>query len=225
MAPNAFLEKEEFLSLLDQKAADWRAITQMSTSFLAFAGALFAAGVGQEAAFVVVLSPIPLLLGVFHMVRNAKLQLQMITYLAVFAPDSAGASWERDIDVVRPRFWKRSPGRPWVVNARERVKDDGIAAHLLRIVSNPSAWDTWLEMTLVIGLLVNLVPLIADGYRSAWCAFALGTVLLLLGALVVLVEAARLEAIRRTWVELWKEYRAELDASTRDQKQSPDPAA
>jgi hypothetical protein len=224
MAPSAFpeLEKDEFLSLLDQKAADWRAVTQMSTSFLAFAGALFAAGVGQKAAFVVVLSPVPLLLGVFHMVRNAKLQLQMVTYLAVFAPAATGASWERDIDVVRPRFWDRAQSRRWIVDTKRRVKDDGLAAHLLRIFSNPSAWHTWLEMTLLIGLLLNLIPLIADGYHSAWCAFALGTAILLLGGLGVFIEAAKLEATRGAWIELWREYHDELEATPPDQKRSLD---
>jgi hypothetical protein len=224
MAPDDFpvLEKEEFLSLIDQKASDWRAITQMSTSFLAFAGALFAAGVGQRAAFVVVLSPIPLLLGVFHMIRNAKLQLQMVTYLAVFAPVPTGASWERDIDVVRPRFWNRSSREGWVAAARRRVKDDAVAAHLLRVLGNPSAWHTWLEMTLVIGLLVNAIPLIAEGYHSAWCAFALGTAILLLGGLLAFIEAAKLEATRREWIKLWKEYRDELRDTPSEQKQSLD---
>lgn len=226
MAPNQFpvLEKDEFLSLFDQKASDWRAVTQMSTSFLAFAGALFAAGVGQKAAFVVVLSPIPLLLGVFHMIRNAKLQLQMITYLAVFAPVPTGVSWERDIDVVRPRFWDRSSRDGWAAAARRRVKEDGVTAHLLRVLRNPSAWHTWLEMTLVMGLLVNVIPLIAEGYHSAWCAFALGTAILLSGALRAFIEAAKLETTRREWIKLWREYRDELRATPPEQKQPLDPS-
>jgi len=206
----AELDKEEFLALSDQKAADWRAITQMSTSFLAFAGALFAAGVGQRAAFVVVLVPVPLFFGVFHMIRNARLQLQMTTYLAVFAPKST-ASWERDIAEVRPRFWSH-PSRPqWIMDARERARDHQVIAHVLRFIAEPSAWHTWIEIALIVGFLIDLVPLLAEGYENACAAFALGLALLVAGTAISIVAASRVEPTRELWTQLWSDYKAEVE--------------
>jgi hypothetical protein len=203
------LDREEYLSLIDQKAADWRAITQMSTSFLAFAGALFAAGVGQKAAFVVVLSPAPLLFGIFHMIRNASLQLQMVTYLAVFSPFD-GVSWERDINQVRRRFWERSPKSRPMAWARARAKGKPQVLEALRALEHPSAWHVWIAIAFTIGLLIDFVPLLAEGYTHACAALGLGLLILLCGSLVLYRNAARVESGRRAWVDEWKRYQREL---------------
>lgn len=205
------LNREEYLSLIDQKAADWRAITQMSTSFLVFAGALFAAGVGQRAAFVVVLTPIPLLFGVFHMVRNAILQLQMVTYLAVFSPFE-GASWERDINEVRPRFWEESPKSKPMAWARGRAGERPRLLEILRGLEHPSSWHVWLLIAFTIGFLVDLVPLLANGYDAAGFAFGLGLATLLAGTLTIYRSVARIESTRRDWVDEWKRYRQQISA-------------
>lgn len=210
---NPSLDKEEFLALSDQKAADWRAITQMSTAFLAFAGALFAAGVGQRAAFVVILTPVPLLFGVFHMIRNARLQLQMITYLAAFSPFE-GVSWERDIAAVRPRFWKGSTKPAWIEKGQKRYADNEVASHLLRSLAEPSAWHTWIEIALVVGIMVDLVPLFADGYEAAWLAFGVGIALLLAGAWVCVRGGSKIESTRKSWEGLWATYSDELESGT-----------
>jgi hypothetical protein len=204
------LDSEQFLALSDQKAADWRAITQMSTAFLAFAGALFAAGVGQRAAFIVVLTPVPLLFGVFHMIRNARLQLQMITYLATFGPASEGASWERDIQEVRHRFWERSERPKWIKKAEGRWKGHPGILHLLRVLVDPSAWHTWLAIALTIGLIVDFVPLMATGYHDAGLALILGLAVLAVGGLICFRGGLKIESTRKTWIEIWEQYRDEI---------------
>lgn len=217
------LDREEYLALIDQKAADWQTITQMSTAFLAFAGALFAAGVGQKAAFVVVLTSVPLLFGVFHMVRNAALQLQMVTYFAVFSPFE-GVSWERDINEVRSRFWEQSPKSAWMMNARKKVGDRQWLLEFLRGIEHPSAWHIWLAIALAVGLLASFVPLLADGYKNAYCALALGLAILVVGGLIIYRSINRLEHLRKSWIAEWKSYRDELieNAQQADSTGNPD---
>jgi hypothetical protein len=202
------LSESEFLALSDQKASDWRAVTQMSTAFLAFAGALFAAGVGQKAAFIVVLTPVPLLFGVFHMTQNAVIQLQMITYLAVFSPFQP-PTWEHDINRMRPVLWSRSPKSALLDS------DDGRKrfSELRRVLANPSAWHIWLAIAVVVGLIVDFVPLLADGYHGAWLALIVGLGILLGGSLLIWQRANKIEPTRKTWIEQWREYQNELVAA------------
>jgi hypothetical protein len=208
---NPTLSKDEFLALIDQKAADWRAITQMSTAFLAFAGALFAAGVGQRAAFVVVLTPIPLLFGVFHMAQNAVIQLEMITYLAVFSPFEP-PTWEHDVAKVRPILWSESPKSDLTATTDGDGKKKKLA-EVRRAIANPSAWHVWLGMGLIIGVIVDFVPLLARGYHSAGLALGLGLLILFSGSTFVGRRAAKIEPTRERWTQQWIEYRDELAAA------------
>src|SRR4051794_10478583 len=106
MAAN--LSIDEYRSLSDQKAADWRSISDVNPTLFGVAGAIFAAGVAQRQPEVVALSPLALYLGVWHMIRHARLQLSLITYLATYSPEDV--SWERDIAQVRPRIWQEHRG-------------------------------------------------------------------------------------------------------------------
>jgi hypothetical protein len=197
------LDKDEFFALANQKADDWREITRISSTFLGTAAALFAAGIGRGSAWVIVLSPLPLLLGVLHMTRNARLQLQMITYLSVFSPFEE-TSWERDIAAVRPQFWEGAE-HGWI--ARTVARHGGSAGEALaRHITNPSLWDLWLLIAVLIGLWVDLIPALLH-LSHAGCALAVGVTLMGFGAVWVVRDIARIEPERRRWTELWREYR------------------
>lgn len=203
MPERAPLAKEEFLALSNQKADDWREITRISVSFLGVAGAFFTAGVAKGSAWVIVLSPIPLLLGVLQMTKNARLQLQMITYLNVFSPFE-DTSWERDIAKVRPVFWKVSEhGR--IASRVERIQQlDG--PDLARHLTHPSQWDVWLFLTLLVGTGVDAIPLIV-GFEDGLEAFLAGMLTLIAGSIALWRDIRRIEPERGQWEELWKRYR------------------
>lgn len=106
-APRDALDKEEFLALSNQKADDWREITRIGASFLGIAGVFITAGLAKGSAWVVILAPLPMFLGVLQMSRNARLQLQLITYLSVYGTGVAslvlaGTLVERDIERIEP---------------------------------------------------------------------------------------------------------------------------
>lgn len=183
------LSPEEYKSLSDQKADDWRSISQVNPTLFGVAGAIFAAGVAQRQPEVVALSPVPLYLGVWHMVRHARHQLQLITYLAQFG--GPGSSWERDIAVVRPRFWEETAGRKraWL-------------AELMR----PSAWNTWLIITFAVSVVATLVPVLAS-YPGCSRAIWIGAAVTVVASAIVFGQSRKIEPDREHWTTLWREYR------------------
>jgi hypothetical protein len=188
---NSQLSESEYEALSNQKADDWRSISEVNPTLFGVAGAIFAAGVAQKQPAVVALSPLPLYLGVWHMVRHARLQLQMITYLATFPPESR--SWERDIAEVRPRFWDRTRGRgpQWF-------------GELMR----PSAWNTWLVITIIVSAVAIAIPPVAD-YPDACLAFWVGIPVSVVATTIVVRQAAKVQSDREIWTELWKQYLSE----------------
>ena len=208
MGTGSALDRGEFLALSDQKADDWREITRISYTFLGIAGTLFAAGMASSSAWVVVISPLPLLLGVLYMTKNARLQLQMITYLAAFSPFE-GRSWERDIVQVRPRFWAEAP-KGWLARQAERRLGPW-GGPLARHLTNPSAWDMWLAIAALVALAIDVVPLFAH-FHDGWWALGGGMALQLLIGYRVLVNIAMVEPERKRWEDLWKRYRDEAAA-------------
>lgn len=199
------LDQEEFLALSNQKADDWREITAISASFLAIAAAFFTAGVTKNSAWVIVMSPMPLQLGVLQMTRNARLQLQLTTYLAAFTPFT-DTSWEKDIAAVRPRFWAEAKdGR---IASKLRASKSKAKRTLARHITNPSAWDLWLLISLIVGIGVDAVPLFL-GLGDDLAAFLAGSALLFLGTWWLAREIARIEPERERWKALWARYRDE----------------
>jgi hypothetical protein len=213
------LNQEEFLALSNQKADDWREITAISASFLAIAAAFFTAGVTKNSAWVIVMSPVPLQLGVLQMTRNARLQLQLTTYLAAFTP-FFDTSWEKDIAVVRPRFWgEAQDGR---IASKLRASKLKAAQTLARHITNPSAWDLWLLISLLVGIGVDAVPLFL-GLGDDLAAFLVGLALLSLGTLWLARDIARIEPERKRWDALWARYREEsAEANAPSNEPSPD---
>jgi len=195
----AHLSDSEYAALSDQKAADWRSISQVNPALFGVAGALFAAGVAQREPAVVALSPLPLYLGVWHMVRHARLQLQMITYLHVFAPP--GVSWERDVAIVRPRYWAQ------VRAANERRAIQKWLSDLAR----PSAWNTWLVISLALTAVACFIPLAAC-YPSRGLVVPMGLFDLAVASLVYW-QARKVEADRERWTMLWREYQRETSGA------------
>lgn len=200
------LNQEEFLALSNQKADDWREITAISASFLAIAAAFFTAGVSKNSAWLIVMSPAPLQLGVLQMTRNARLQLQLTTYLAAFTP-FADTSWEKDVAVVRRRFWAEAKdGR---IASKLRASKLQPAKTLARHITNPSAWDLWLLISLLVGIGVDAVPLFL-GLDDDLAAFLAGLFLLSLGTFWLARDIARIEPERERWEALWASYREEV---------------
>jgi hypothetical protein len=182
------ISEQEYRSLSDQKAADYRAILQLNPGLLAVTGAIFAAGVSQKSTIAVVLAAAPLLLAVFQLVRNAELQLQMTTYLAVFGPGTGG-TWERDIAAVRQRYWDRDTGR---------------ASRIRRA----SGWNVWIVAGLMVSETIFAFPWLS-GLPDGPLALVIATILLILPAKYLLNTSERIEAQRKVWTELWEAYRKE----------------
>lgn len=199
------LDREEYLSLSNQKADDWREITAISASFLAIAAAFFTAGVTKDSAWVIVMSPVPLQLGVLQMTRNARLQLQLTTYLAIFTP-FIDTSWEKDVAVVRPRFWAEAEDGKMA--SKLRASKLKAAKTLARHITNPSAWDLWLLISLMVGIGVDAVPLFL-GLEDDLAAFLAGLFLLSLGSWWLARDIARIEPERERWEALWTRYMEE----------------
>jgi len=190
------LSQEEYLALSEQKAQDWRWISGVNPTMFAAAGALLAAGITREQGIVVGLSPLPLFLSVWHMVRQARLQLQMITYLDVFA--ARGASWERDIAVVRDRYWKQYRKLDWKC---ARV------ASVVAWLKAPQAWTTWLVISIVIAIPVEFIPLLAGGFHDACLGLLIGIIANTIVALAVARGAVLIMRERIQWAESWREYK------------------
>jgi hypothetical protein len=182
------LSEAEYRSLSEQKAADFRSFAGLNPGLLAVTGAIFAAGLARHSTGGIVLSPAPLLLAVFQLVRNAELQLQMITYLAVFAPASGG-NWERDIAEVRPRYWKSRPG---------------FAQHLRR----PSAWNVWILASVLVTETLVAFPWLT-GLPHGQRAFIFASLVNIAASAFLLDTSRRIEGEREVWRKLWEEYRGE----------------
>jgi hypothetical protein len=213
------LDKEEFLALSNQKADDWREITRISASFLGISAAFFTAGLAKGSAWVIVLSPIPLLLGVLQMTRNARLQLQMITYLSVFSPFGA-TSWEKDISFIRPRFWEEAKKGVLAIKIERLKWTHGKA--LARHITNPSAWDLWLVIAALVGVGIDSVPLFV-GLGDDLAAFGVGLLTIAAGSYLLYRDIARIEPERTRWLALWERYKdGEFDESAATTELSAD---
>lgn len=211
------LDREEFLALSNQKADDWREITAISASFLAIAAAFFTAGISKNSAWVIVMSPLPLQLGVLQLTRNARIQLQLTTYLAAFTPFT-GRSWETDVSVVRPRFWTEAEADDGRIARKLRASKAESARTLARHITNPSSWDLWLAISLLVGIGVDGVPLFLD-LDDALGAFLIGLFVLSLGTWGLARDIARIEPERKRWEAQWARYRdesSELDAPSKE---------
>lgn len=182
------LSEGEYRSLSDQKAADFRTIVQLNPGLLAVTGAIFAAGLSQKSTVAIALCPAPLLLAVFQLVRNAELQLQMTTYLAVFAP-LAGGSWERDIAAVRPRYW-----------ARQR--------RFGQYIRRASGWNVWILAGFVITETIVAFPWLAS-FADGPTTFVAASVVNVCASLYLFDTSRRIERERDVWTELWESYREE----------------
>ena len=197
------LDKEEFLALSNQKADDWREITRISASFLGIAGVFFTAGLAKGSAWVVILAPLPMFLGVLQMSRNARLQLQMITYLSVYGT-SGETSWEKNIAQVRPIYWREAPrGKlaAWV---------EGLSASRGRAwgrrLTNPLSWDSWFAIAVLVGLGIDSVPLFT-GLDDSLAAFCAGVASLALAGILAERDIERIEPERARWEALWNRHK------------------
>lgn len=197
------LSQEEYLALSDQKAQDWRWISSVNPTMFGTAGALLAVGVTQQQAIVVALSPLPLFLSVWHMLRSARLQLQQITYLDVFAPVDQ-ASWERDLAVVRERFWREHRTPKWA-----GLPLVGRLAGVIGWLRGPVAWTTWLIISVVIAIPVELLPLLVGGFQDCGLGLALGLAIVLCFIVLIYRGSKGFYGERANWVRQWRKYQKE----------------
>src|SRR4051794_33271634 len=110
---------DEFRQLREEKAADWRLITQTTAATLATAAAIVAAGLSIHSYTVIVAAPLPFYVGVLYMVQSARLQVRLITFLASRAP--AGA-----------------------LNYEKKVLDSHDNPRLQKLMKFSSAWAWWI---------------------------------------------------------------------------------
>ncbi len=174
--------------LSDQKAADFRSFLQLNPGLLAVTGAIFAAGLSQKSTIAIVVSPLPLLLAVFQLIRNAELQLQLATYLDVFGP-LEGGNWERDVAAVRPGYWAQQPRH-------------------CKFILRASGWNVWILAALAITEIIAAFPWLTHlphGLR----AFVLASACNLLPGWYLVGTSKRIERERAKWRGLWLDYRDE----------------
>ncbi|MBA3327620.1 MAG: hypothetical protein H0T43_04885 [Solirubrobacterales bacterium] len=188
------LSDAEYRSLSEQKAQDYRAFVQMIPPLIAVAGAIYAGGLAKSSALAIALSPIPLVVAVWQLVGNTRLQLQLITYLAVFGPSEQGR-WERDIAEARPKFWGRH------------------TAPLNRKGLRLSAWTIWLFFSTLTTVIILLFPPMV-GLRHGWLVTGIGA--LVYGAVFSWLYryAAGIEDLREDWTAIWEEQKGEQSADS-----------
>jgi len=177
--------RREYLALSDQKAADFRTITGAVPTLFTVAGAIFVGGLTQHSAFAIVTATGPMLLAVYQMAQNSRLQLTMSTFLAVCAPTDT-FSFEQHVPSVRREVWRR---KEW----------DSLRGAFKR----PSAYTTWLKITIALGITIDAFPWLAK--FDEWPeASGLGLVLLAAGAWWVWRTISLIEGERELWTELWQ---------------------
>jgi hypothetical protein len=186
--------REEYLALSDQKAADFRTITGAVPTLFTVSGAIFVGGLTQASAFAVVTATGPMLLAVYQMAQNSRLQLTMTTFLSVCVPPAA-FSFEAHAPAVRETVWK------------EKGWNERFGAF-----KRPSAYNTWLKITIALGLLIDAFPLLA-GLDEWEIASPAGLVLLLAGGWWVWHTISLIESERETWTAEWER---ELKAHQRE---------
>jgi hypothetical protein len=187
-AEESEFQRQEYLALSEQKAADFRTITAAVPTLFTASGAIFVAGVTQEVAYAVSLAPIPMLLAVYQMAQNSRLQLTMSTFLAVSSP-TKGFNFEEHASKVRKKVWE---AKEW---------DRGFG-----VLKRPSAYITWLKVTVVLGVVIDAFPGAAG--LSHWPeATVAGGVLFVAGAAWVWHVISQIEGEREIWTDEWKRAR------------------
>lgn len=186
------LSPDEYRLLSDQKAADYRTFLQLNPGLLAVTGAIFVGSLHEQRPLTMLLAPLPLLLAVFQLVRNSELQLQMITYLAVFGPEGEG-QWERDIAAVRPRYWESDSHRP--------------------NIWRPSGWNVWIIGAGVITEVLVMFPVLAAWSHHPGWTLLIGTLMNALSCCCLSVMSSRIETKRDRWTVLWNEYLQETPSA------------
>jgi hypothetical protein len=178
--------RQEYFALSDQKAADFRTITGAVPTLFTVAGAIFVGGLTQHSAFAIVTATVPMLLAVYQMAQNSRLQLTMSTFLAVCAPTDT-FSFEQHVPSVREEVWKK---KGW---------DTPRGA-----LNRPSAYNTWLKIAIVLGITIDAFPLLAhldEGLEAS----AVGLALLVVGAWLVWHTISLIERERELWTERWQQ--------------------
>jgi hypothetical protein len=187
------LAADESARLSDQKADDWRSISDVTPTLFGVAGAIFGAGIASSSALVLAIAPLPLFLGIFHMVRNARLQMQMIVFLALHGAEA----WESESSAVRDAVYRAMEGdSPWQK-----------ATWWFR---KPSSWNTWLVIALVTTVLVNATGAMA-GYHHWEAGLLVGLSGGVAAAFYLKREISTIERDRKVWTVAW-----EAEAAGRD---------
>lgn len=116
---------DEYRQLREEKAADWRLITQTTVATLATSGAVFAAGLSVHSLTLIVVAAVPFYLGVGYMIQAAHLQMRLIAFLGSRAPAGSlnyekhvvQSSKDPDTSGVLPEWTKAWVWWRWVATA------------------------------------------------------------------------------------------------------------
>lgn len=182
--------------LSGQKADDFRSFAQLNPALLATTGAIFAAGVARQSTEAIVLSPIPLLLAVFQLAINTQLQLQLVTYLAVFG-SAEGGRWERDVAKVRPEVYAERFGK---------------RPSFLR----PSGWNTWILFAVLTTEVIVAFPWLT-GLPHGCRAFFLASAANACSGLWLLGTSDRVDDVHKIWTRHWEDHRKDLEGPVKDE--------
>ena len=177
---------DEYRQLRDEKAADWRLITQTTVATLATSGAVFAAGLSVHSLILIVLAPIPLYLGVGYMLQSAQLQMRLIAFLGSRAP-------------------------PGSLNYEKHIVDSSNDPEVQQFLPSwTKAWLWWRGVATAVGLGFSCFPFVVrlehlKGFEQTCPALytALGLVLTACFFLVSRHLSKQVMAARTFWVDYW----------------------
>lgn len=180
---------DEYRQLRDEKAADWRLITQTTVATLATTGAVFAAGLSVHSFALVLAAPLPFYFGVGYMIQSANLQMRLIAFLGSRAPSGS-------------------------LNYEKHIVDSSGKAEVQEILPPWSkAWDWWRYVATALGSLICFFPLVAraedlKGFDQAYPGLytICGLVLTVCFFIVSGCFSRQVMAARKFWVDYWSRH-------------------
>jgi hypothetical protein len=176
----------EFIQLREQKAADWRFVSQVNLSMLAATGAIFTAALTTDAsAWLFVFAAIPLFLGLLHMAAQGHLHQRMIAFLVEAAKEVDTLDYEGRLVRVKQAL-SHEP---------TRLRDQ-----LVR----PTAVRVWLLIAISIGLTSTWFPVLAELEHRSCLIASTGTVIVALFSVWIGWYEGLQSSERERWQERWR---------------------
>jgi hypothetical protein len=190
---------DEYRQLREEKAADWRLITQSTITTLASTAAIVAAGLSVHSYTVIIAAPLVFYMGVLFMIQSARLQGRMIGFLAAARPDGS-LDYEGRVLAAR--------NDQALTPAQRRT--------MFPAMITAVAW--WRTVAAAVGVLISLFPVAAkldhlNGFShdsSVWIYAGTGVVVAVAFLLTAWQLSKRSDEAREAWAAYWRDH---VDAS------------